>query len=175
MLDNDIAPGGYFAIAPGPEAHSLYTVAWTDLDPSSLWRRVEAAMRLPWVQELMGSSRRVQPIAGGAYFAADPIAEAVSPSGALRVGEAAGFQDPIAGYGVRCALVSGALAARSLVDGADFRDLLRNAFGTEFQEAYAFRQQLNRATNEDMDRLVASMGPEMDLAAYRTHRSSRLL
>lgn len=175
LLDNDVAPGGYFAMAPGPEAHSLYTVAWTDLDPASLRRRVTVAERLPWVRALLGSSRRVAPIEGGAYFSEDPVAEAVSPSGALRVGEAAGFQDPIAGYGVRYALLTGALAARSLLEGRDYRTLLREAFGTEFQEAYAFRKQLDRATNEDMDRLVASMGPEMDLAAYRSHRSSRLL
>ncbi len=175
LLDNDVAPGGYFAIAPGPAAHSLYTVAWTDLDPASLRRRVAAAEGLPWVRELLGSSRRVADIEGGAYFAEDPIAEAVSPAGALRVGEAAGFQDPIAGYGVRYALLTGALAARSLLEGQDYRSLLRETFGTEFQEAYAFRRQLDRATNEDMDRLVGSMGPGMDLAAYRQHRSSRLL
>lgn len=175
LLDNDIAPGGYFAMAPGATANSLYTVAWTDLDPASLRRRVAAAEGLPWVRDLLGSSRRVGEIEGGAYFSGDPIAEAVAPNGSLRVGEAAGFQDPIAGYGARCALLTGAIAARSLLEGADYRGLLKETFGTEFQEAFAFRRQLDRATNEDMDKLVASMGPEMDLAAYRAHRSSRLL
>ena len=175
LLDNDIAPGGYFALAPGPAANSLYTVAWTDLDPTSLWRRVCAAEALPWVRELLGTSRRVNDISGGAYYSADPIAEAVDPSGALRVGEAAGFQDAIAGYGVRYALLSGALAARSLRDGQDYRVLLRRAFGTEFQDAYAFRRQLDGATTADMDRLVASMGPELTLQEYRRHRASRML
>lgn len=175
LLDNDIAPGGYFAMAPGPVENSLYTVAWTDLEPSSLLRRVEAAERLPWVRELLGTSRRVNAIEGGCYYAADPISEACGPSGVLRVGEAAGFQDPIAGYGVRSALLTGALAARSLLVGSDYGDLLRKTFGTEFQEAYAFRRQLEGATNEAFDRLVASMGPELTLEEYRRHRASRVL
>ena len=175
LLDNTIAPAGYFALAPGPEANTLYAVSWTDLDRESMRSRVEAALRIPWVGELVGSSRRLQRIECGATFARDPIANAIAPSGALRVGEAAGFLDAIAGYGVRCALISGALAAKSILEKAGYRELLRAAFGTEFEEAYAFREQLNRATNDDMDKLVASMGPEMDLEAYRRHRSSRLL
>ncbi len=175
LLDNSIAPAGYFALAPGPEACTLYAVSWTDLDLESMRSRVEASLQIPWVRELVGSSRRLQRIECGAYFARDPIADAVAPSGALRVGEAAGFLDAIGGYGVRYALITGALAAKSVLDRSDYPALLRQAFGTEFEEAFAFRQQLNRATNEDMDRLVASMGPEMDLAAYQQHRSSRLL
>ncbi len=175
LLDNDIAPGGYFAMAPGPSANSLYTVAWTDLDPPSLRRRVAAAERLPWVRELLGTSRKVGEVEGGAYFAEDPIADAVAPSGVLRVGEAAGFQDPIAGYGVRYALLTGAIAAETILYGQDYRAMLREAFGTEFQEAYAFRKQLDRATNEDMDKLVASMGPELTLDQYKRHRASRAL
>ncbi len=175
LLDNTIAPAGYFALAPGPQAHTLYAVSWTDLDLESMRNRVEAAVRIPWVRDLLGSSRRLQRIECGATFARDPIANAVAPSGALQVGEAAGFLDAIAGYGVRCAVVSGALAAKSLLEKADYRALLRSVFGTEFEEAYAFRQQLNRATNEDMDKLVASMGPELDLEEYRRHRSSRFL
>ncbi len=175
LLDNDIAPGGYFALAPGPEASTLYAVSWTDLDLESMRRRVEASVRLPWVRELLGSSRRLERVECGAYFARDPIRQAVDPSGALRVGEAAGFLDAIGGYGVRYALITGSLAAKSLLEDADYVALLRAAFGNEFEESYAFRMQLNRATNEDMDKLVGSMGPEMDLTAYRAHRSSRLL
>ncbi len=175
LLDNDIAPGGYFALAPGPGANTLYAVSWTDLDLESMRRRVEAALRLTWVRELMGSARRLERVECGAYFARDPIARAVDPSGALRVGEAAGFLDAIAGYGVRYALITGSLAARALLEGGDYVSLLRRAFGSEFEESFAFRTQLNRATNDDLDKLVASMGPEMDLAAYRSHRTSRFL
>jgi flavin-dependent dehydrogenase len=175
LLDNDIAPAGYFALAPGPESNTLYAVSWTDLDLESMRRRFAAALERPWVRELVGSARRLERVECGAYFARNPIAEAVDPSGALRVGEAAGFLDAIGGYGVRYALITGSLAAKSFLEDSDYASLLRRAFGNEFEESYAFRMQLNRASNEDMDKLVASMGPEMDLAAYRSHRASRLL
>lgn len=170
LLDEDIAPGGYLAIAPGPEGHSLYLVSWKDLDPKSLARRLERAVALPWIREIIGTSGRIGSIEGGAGYVRDPISTAVDPSGALRVGEAGGFQDPIAGYGVRYALLTGALGARSIIEGLDYTRLLRETFKDEFERAYEVREQLNKATNEDFDRFVASLGTRITLEAYRRHR-----
>ena len=47
----------------------------------------------------------------------------------LYVGEAAGFQDYLFGLGIRYALTSGYLAARSILDGRDFDELWRAEFG----------------------------------------------
>lgn len=41
------------------------------------------------------------------------------------MGEHAGFQDALAGFGMRYALRSGLLAARSVLDGADYAELWR--------------------------------------------------
>jgi len=174
-LDNEVAPGGYFAIAPGPTVHSLYSVSWGDRDPASLRKRVERAARLDWVQEVLGTSRRISEIFGGGYFEPDPIENAVAPSGALRVGEAGGFQDPIAGYGIRYAVITGALAARSLIENEDYPRLLRDTFDKEFEEGYALRRRLDEATNDDLDRLVESMGPQMTIQEYRRFRSLRVI
>jgi flavin-dependent dehydrogenase len=46
--------------------------------------------------------------------------------GALWVGEAAGFQDLLFGFGIRYALVSGILAARSLLEGHDYDEAWRS-------------------------------------------------
>lgn len=45
--------------------------------------------------------------------------------GHLVIGEQAGFQDPLAGFGMRYALRSGILAARSLIEGIDYTALWR--------------------------------------------------
>lgn len=45
--------------------------------------------------------------------------------GHLVIGEQAGFQDALAGFGMRYALRSGILAARSLVEGIDYTELWR--------------------------------------------------
>jgi len=42
------------------------------------------------------------------------------------IGEQAGFQDPLAGFGMRYAFRSGLLAARSILDGADYAALWRS-------------------------------------------------
>ena len=155
--------------------NSVYSVSWRDLDPESLRKRVEKAVGLKWVCEILGTSRRVSGILGGGYFDPNPIENAVSTSGALKVGEAGGFQDPIAGYGIRYAIITGSLAARSLIENADYQSLLRGAFEKEFEEGYAARERLNRATNDDYDRLVRSMGPEMSVDDYRRYRATRVI
>ncbi len=175
LLDNDVAPGGYFAIAPGLTAHSLYSVSWGDLSPRSLRQRMESALKIPWVREILGTSRRLGEILGGAYFVRDPIENAIAPSGARVVGEAGGFQDPIAGYGIRYAVGTGSLAARSYIDGEDYQQLLRKTFGHEFEDAYSVRERLSLVKNNDFDRLIESMGSEMTIEEYRRHRSMRLI
>lgn len=45
--------------------------------------------------------------------------------GALLLGERAGFQDPLAGFGIRYAIRSGIFAARSVLEGADYNSLWR--------------------------------------------------
>ena len=45
--------------------------------------------------------------------------------GSLLLGERAGFQDALAGFGIRYAIRSGVLAARSLIEGIDYNSLWR--------------------------------------------------
>lgn len=172
LFDNEVAPAGYLAITPGARAHSIYSVSWSEFEYGRLLGRMERALDIPWVKELVGSSRRVDKIHGRAWFAEDPIGTA-QRGGSLYVGEAGGFQDAVAGFGFRYAALTGALAARSILEGSDYRELLRAAFGREFQESYAFRATFTAATNDDYDRMVAALGPEMTLAEYVKGRGPR--
>lgn len=49
-------------------------------------------------------------------------------AGCTVIGEQAGFQDALASFGMRYALRSGILAARSLIEGADYTGLWRKEF-----------------------------------------------
>src|SRR5438093_1346761 len=170
-LDNTIAPGGYLAITPGVEYHSIYSGSWTDLDFERVLEMAKRAFQRPWVREILGSSRWVDKIHGRAFYESDPIATAVRGK-SLYVGEAGGFQDAVAAYGFRYAVITGALAARAVVEGLDYPKLLRGAFGSEFETAYAYRKKLDRATNADFDNLVKALGPELTLEKYRQLRAS---
>ncbi len=174
LLDNNVAPGGYLVVTPGIEYHSIYSVAWGELDHDRLLKMAEAGASKPWVKDILGSSRRIGRIYGKAYFAPDPTSNA-ERGGTRYVGEAGGFQDAIAGFGFRYAVLTASLAADSIIEGKSYSALLRKTFGEEFAAAYAVRKKLDAFTNADFDRLVQSMGPSMTVDEYRQHRASRFL
>src|SRR6266581_3385051 len=174
LLDNEVAPGGYLVITPGIKTHSIYSVSWSELRFDRLLGMTEAAFKIPWIRAVLGTSRRVSKINGRAFFTRDPIDTAVR-GGSLYVGEAGGFQDAIAGFGFRYAVLTAALAARANVEGHDYRELLKEKFGDEFRKAYDFREWLNRTTNDDFDKLIAAMGSEVTLEDYLLQRGSRAI
>ncbi len=61
------------------------------------------------------------------------------------VGEAAGLQDYLLGFGLRYALLSGHLAARALLTGARYPDLLQRELGGQFRAGFVNRLIYNRA------------------------------
>lgn len=67
-------------------------------------------------------------IPGSAYSGRHPVA-----------GEQAGFQDTLWGFGIRFAITSGILAARSLLDGLDYDVLWRRAFAPVLRAAVVNR------------------------------------
>jgi flavin-dependent dehydrogenase len=172
LFDNDVAPAGYLVITPGIEFHSIYSVSWKELDFDRLLASTEGAFGLPWIREILGTSRWVGKIHGRAYYMQDPISNAVQ-GGALLVGEAGGFQDAVAGFGFRYAAMTGGLAARAILTGEDYRTLLRSIFEKEFEDAYAFRERLNHATNDDYDRMIERLGPKISLEDYAKRREAR--
>jgi len=169
LLDNRVAPGGYLAITPGVEYHSIYSGSWTELDYGRVLELAKKAFEIPWVREILGKSRWVDKIHGTAYYARDPIATAIRGR-SLLVGEAGGFQDAVAAYGFRYAVITGALAAQAVVEGLDYPTLLRNRFKDEFESAFAYRQKLDKASNRDFDELVRALGPELTIDEYRNLR-----
>ena len=165
VLDNSIAPGGYLAITPGVEYHSFYSGSWTDLDYERVLAMARQAAQQPWIREILGTSRWAGKIHGRAFYARDPIAFATRERG-LVVGEAGGFQDAVAAYGFRYAVITGALAARSVVEHLEYSALLSATFMDEFQRAYAYRERLDQATNMDFDNLVRALGPRLTVEQY---------
>ncbi len=169
LLDNRAAPGGYLVISPGIEFHSIYSVSWGELDYERLSDRFEEAIRALWIREILGSSTRLDKIFGRAFYAEDPVTTAVQ-GGRFYAGEAGGFQDAVAGFGFRYAVITGALAARAAVERLEYPALLRGAFGDEFREAWRYRHKLAHATNEDFDKLVHALGPRTTIDQHRELR-----
>src|SRR5207247_1411926 len=80
----------------------------------------------------------------------DPYSVAAQ-AGVLRAGEASGIQDAVGGFGIRYAVGSGALAAKSLLTGSDYAAMLREEFSDDFEVAMKSRAWRGRATDQDFD------------------------
>ena len=174
LFDNDLAPQGYLCILPGPSAHSIYTVSWRSLPYAELVAKVDRALRLDWVREILGTATKVGRIYGKGYFHPDPYS-VVAQGGVLRAGEASGIQDAVGGFGIRYAVGSGALAAKALLTGSNYPAMLREEFRDDFEVAMKSRAWLERATDEDYDRFLDKLGPEVGVSDYASWRGVRFL
>ena len=101
----------------------------------------------------------------------------------LYVGEAAGFQDCLFGFGMRYGMLSGHLAARALAHGEDYDRLWREAFGRELSVGARNRRLYRLFGNpgyEAMIRILASRNPLVarlrrgrDVREFLTHVYAR--
>jgi flavin-dependent dehydrogenase len=173
VYDNEIAPFGYLCVLPGPTTHSVYSCAWHDLRYTELLNRVDRALREEFLADVIGDARLVGKIYGKGYYAPDPFSHC-EQGGQLFVGEASGFQDPVGGFGIRFAVISGVLAARAITTGESYTDLVRRQFESELRKGFQERKRLDEATNEFYDDLLRKLGERAAVTDYRAWRKRRL-
>ncbi|MFZ5986636.1 MAG: NAD(P)/FAD-dependent oxidoreductase [Bacillota bacterium] len=73
------------------------------------------------------------------------------------VGNGAGLIDDFLGFGAINAIESGILAARSIINGFDYNELLR-PMKKHIAALHEFRKAINEFGNEDYDRLISFLG-----------------
>jgi len=84
------------------------------------------------------------------------IPETYEADGARYAGEAAGLQDFLFGLGMRMAMESGLLAARSILRGGDYSLLVRERFGTSLRRGLVHRWFYERMGNATLTRALGS-------------------
>ena len=82
------------------------------------------------------------------------------------VGEAAGFQDYLFGLGIRYALTSGNLAARSILEERDFDDLWRSELGAKQETSLVNRFLYEMGGNRGLAMFVRSAARARDFRGY---------
>ena len=118
ILHEELAPKGYaYFITAGGQA-TIATVLFDRFSDANqcLERTVEK------YSQLVGLDAIDKPRKWGGY-GSFKIPESAIQDGRLYVGEAAGFQDLLFGFGIRHAMVSGHLAAKSILENADYDQL----------------------------------------------------
>lgn len=121
ILNENLAPSGYvyFLIAGGQA--TLATVLFKDF--SSVKDYLNASKKS--VGDLFGVQMFPEEHAWGGYGSFG-IPSSGYTSGALLVGEAAGFQDFLFGFGIRNAMISAKLAAASIIEDRDYDTLWKH-------------------------------------------------
>ncbi len=95
-------------------------------------------------------------------------------NGSRFVGEAAGFQDYLFGLGIRYALTSGSLAARSILEERDFDELWQHELGTKQETSLVNRFLYESGGNFGLSMFVRQASRAKDFHRYLSgwHRSS---
>lgn len=118
-LDDRLAPLGYAYLLVHGGRGTVASCMFTDFKKQE--EHVERTVS--FFREKVGLvMRHPRPFGGFANFR---LPRTASQGGHLVVGEQAGFQDALAGFGMRYALCSGLLAARSIIEGINYTSLWR--------------------------------------------------
>ena len=123
LLNDSAAPGGYAYLLITKGYGCCCTMLFDDFP--SIHARL-AQVRTILLDQRGITVRNPRPVGGLGHVRADgEWLTGCSP----RVGEAAGLQDFLWGFGIRLAMQSGALAARSLLQATDYHSLAEARFG----------------------------------------------
>ncbi|MEA2416370.1 MAG: hypothetical protein QOI58_3027 [Thermoanaerobaculia bacterium] len=102
------------------------------------------------------------------------LKNAATSNGARFVGEAAGFQDYLFGLGIRYALTSGSLAARSILEERDYDELWKSELGAKQQTSLVNRFLYESGGNFGLSMFVRQAARAKDFHHYLSgwHRAT---
>ena len=87
----------------------------------------------------------------------------------LLVGRSAGLTERLLGVGAIEAIISGVLAARAMIKGEDYEALVK-PIQDHVENISAFRNQIEKFSNEDFDKLISFLGtPGIKQLIYNTN------
>ncbi|MFH1055017.1 MAG: FAD-dependent oxidoreductase [Candidatus Altiarchaeota archaeon] len=155
LYNNDIAPHGYTYISTQDGRTTVMAVVFSRQHFPKIRQLFNHGLEtFKPLKEKIGGAKRIGEVSGVGYYLKDPYAN-LTLENALYVGEAAGIQDAARGFGIRYAIISGALAAKSIIEKVDYYQLMKDYFGDEFQRNYERRHLHDRLSNKDYDKIVA--------------------
>jgi flavin-dependent dehydrogenase len=134
ILNDDLAPSGYVYFLVGDGRATLATVLFEKFhDARDCLSRSQEAIR-----KLFGIDGFQDAKYWGGYGLFS-IPKSCERNGSLWVGEAAGFQDLLFGFGIRNALVSAKLAAQSIIEDRSYNELWKERLLPHLQASVVSR------------------------------------
>lgn len=141
IRDEALAPGGYAYFLVVDKKACLMTCFTSTFSKSNLYFK----RTLKRFQDIK-SFKIKNPRREGCFMSFNLSNTAVQDK-RLYVGEAAGFQDYLFGFGMRYAITSGYLAAQSIIHGKDYDELWKKEFGGQLKAGLANRLRFELAGN----------------------------
>jgi len=166
IFNNSIAPKGYAYLLVADNKGTLATVIFRDFKNASLYLNM-AIKEFGKIANF--DTGNIKKFGGyGNFF----IGNSARRNGKLLVGEAAGFQDYLAGYGMKYAFLSGYLAAKSIAEGKDYDMLWKNSFLGEMKATFMSRFMFEGLGDRGYENLIKKMqktGISEELKRRYTH------
>ncbi len=179
FLDNRYAPQGYLYVLPGAERGEveIITNCYTKgaMDHATLGTYFDRALQeLPLLAELTAGASVKCEVRGTACNGGLPVR--TCEGGAYYVGEAAGLQDPAAGFGMRIALLSGYCAASAIIGDEGYDTILDDMLGDELRFATDRARRLRHLSNDEIDAVFgtieAKLGRSITIEQYEQFRGA---
>jgi len=175
FLDNKYSPNGYLYVLPGEKKGEAEVINGTcDRTISmqtikSLYNR--AIRENDILRGLLDGATRKSIQGGIGYFT---LLKKPYKDNRYYVGEAAGLQDVTAGFGMRYAIISGYLAAQSILTGKDYNQLMTKTFRSQLEFERKRSENFKKLTNKEIDKIFYSInekfGHELKIEEYESIR-----
>ncbi len=163
FLDKKYSPNGYFYILPGEkrgEAEIVNATFGPAVSMQTLKVFYDKAIRENKILKdiLDGATKKtVRRGIGCCSLLKKPY-----QNNKYYVGEAAGLQDVTAGFGIRYAVISGYLAAKSILTGEDYNKQMVKTFKSQLDFERKRSENFKKLTNDDLDKIFQSINQKFD-------------
>jgi len=155
VYNNEIAPKGYVYISTRNGLSTVMAISFDSSLFSGMKERFKRGLEIfEPMRDMVKDATLVSEINGTAFYHENPY-QNLQKGKTLYIGEAAGLQDAARGFGIRYAIISGALAAQSIIKKQDYTQLIKNYFKDEFQKNIERRRIHNKMTNKDYDKAIS--------------------
>ena len=160
IFDDNLAPGGYAYLLVHEGRGTIASCMFRDYrkEKECVEKTVETFRRIYSLK--MCSEREFGGF--GNFF----LKKSARKGEKLYVGENAGFQDFLWGFGMRYAMTSGVLAARSIIEGTDYDRLWRRVLGPRLRTSLVNRHLFDRAGNRGYGVMVARLKGAGDVRGF---------
>jgi len=155
FIDFETCPGGYVYLYPHSANKASFVLGKLAASKTNIKKGLE---------KMLGKFENVLGLTESSLlydfgkFADFKLPKTAIKKGSLYIGEAAGFQDPFLGFGMKYAIQSGYLASKAIVEKINYDKLWKAEFEHEIRRLLSLRQLFFNPLNEKIIELLPKSG-----------------